>query len=79
MNRIRNLSWKLPAVVVALGILIELIDLPIGNVKNHPATSYKVGGALAGTGALIFVLGLLLFVIWAVGVFARRKRTAPAA
>lgn len=79
MNRIHNLSWKVPAVVVALGILIELIDLPIGNVKNHHATSYKIGGALAGIGAVIFVIGVILFVIWAVGALARRRRTAPAA
>lgn len=79
MHRIRNLSWKVPAVVVALGILIELIDLQIGNVKNHNATSYKIGGALAGLGAVIFIIGVILFVIWAVAALARRRRTASAA
>jgi hypothetical protein len=75
---IRNLTWQVPVVVVALGVLTELIDLPIGNVKNHQATSYKIGSALAGLGAVIFVIGVILFVIWAVGSLARRRRTAPA-
>lgn len=79
MNRVRNLSWKVPAIVVGLGIFIELIDLPIGNVKNHQATSYKIGGALAGLGAVVFVVGLILFVVWAVGARARRRRSAQVA
>lgn len=78
MNRTRNLPWKVPAVVVALGVLIELVDLPIGNVKNHQATSYKIGGALAGLGVVIFLIGVVLFLIWAVGALARRRRTVPA-
>jgi hypothetical protein len=78
VNRIRNLSWKVPVSIVALGILIELIDLPIGNVKNHQATSYKIGGALAGLGAVVFVIGVIVLVIWGVMSLARRKRTAPA-
>jgi uncharacterized membrane protein YtjA (UPF0391 family) len=35
--------------------------------------------ALAGIGAVIFVIGVILFVIWAVSVLARRRQTAPAA
>jgi ABC-type transport system involved in cytochrome c biogenesis permease subunit len=78
VNRIRTLSWKVPAAVIGLGILVELIDLPIGNVKNHQATSYKIGGALAGLGFVIFVIGVILLVIWAGVSLARRRRTAPA-
>jgi hypothetical protein len=77
VSRIANLSWKLPVIVMALGVLIELIDLPIGNVKNHQATSYKIGGALAGIGAIIFIIGVILLVIWAVSLLVRRRRSAP--
>jgi hypothetical protein len=75
VKRIRSLSWKVPAAVVALGILIELVDLPIGNTKNHQATSYQIGGALAGIGAIVFVVGVIVFLVWAVGALARRTRT----
>jgi uncharacterized membrane protein len=78
MRRVTNFSWKLPVMVIALGVLIELIDLPIGNVKNHNAASYKIGGAVAGLGAVIFVIGVILLVIWVVGLLVRRRRTAPA-